>query len=119
MNQLRLVLLCLSLGACKTVTSPPVVEVATDCGSPALRDIAVHLLDDVTSALLSGSGWQGALAGIAARAGADGVAAVKCAVAEVLTKTDVQLTAKASMGPSEAARTQTLHDNALAYLAVP
>ena len=103
--------------SCKTITSPPVVSVVTDCGAPAIRDIAVHLLDDVTSALLVDGDWHAAVAAVAARAGADGLAAVKCAIADVLTRTTRQLTAKASMDVAEGARTQALHDRGVAWLA--
>ena len=117
MNILRALALCLALVSCKTITSPPVVQVATDCGSPALRDLAVHLLDDVTSAVLSGAGWEGAVAAVAARAGADGLAAVKCAIAEIIGQTSTQLAAKAAMDPAEAQRTQLLHDRAVQWQA--
>ncbi len=112
----------LLIGAsCKTpVTIPDPVHVlepvAADCGAPALRDLAAHLLDDVTSALLSGGDWHAALAAVAARAGADGLAAVKCAVSEVFFKSDQQLDYKALMDKAEVERTQLLHDRAGQYL---
>jgi hypothetical protein len=107
--------------SCKTpITVPdptPVVKtVAADCGAPALRDLASHLLDDVTSALLSGGDWRAALAAVAARAGADGLAAVKCAVAEVFSKSDAQLGYRGLMDKAEVDRTQLLHDRAGQYL---
>lgn len=108
-----LLALCVS---CTTVHVPPtVVAVAADCAAPAVRDLAVHLLDDVTSALLVTGDWRIALAAVAARAGNDGLAAVKCAVAEILGQTKAQLASKASMSPATAVRTQTLHDRALAW----
>jgi hypothetical protein len=103
--------------ACKTITSPTVTTVAADCGAPEIRDLAAHLLDDVTSALLATGDWRAALAAVAARAGADGLAAVKCAVSEILAKSSAQLAAKDSMDKAEAARTQLLHDRAAAFVA--
>jgi hypothetical protein len=116
MNLFRAFALCLALGSCKTITSPTVTNIAADCGSPALRDLASHLLDDVTSALLSGGDYRVALANVAARAGADGWAAVKCAVTEVFGQSKAQLLARASMDKATADRTQTLVDRAGTWL---
>ncbi len=108
--------------ACKTTapTSPIAtagVVIAADCGAPALRDLAAHLLDDVTSALLSGGDFRAALAAVAGRAGADGAAAVKCAVTELLGKADLQLSARARMEPDAVNRTEMLRDRATTWLA--
>lgn len=107
--------------SCKTPVSvndptPAVVAVAKDCGYPAVRDLAGHLLDDVTSALLSTGDWHAALAAVAARAGVDGYSAVKCAVAQVFKDTSEQLVLKAQMDEAAATRTWTLNARAGAYL---
>jgi hypothetical protein len=110
------VLVTASVMSCKTVPIPPtVVSVAADCGAPAIRDLATSLLDDVASALISKSGFEGALAAIETRVGADGKAAVKCAVEELLSKYDGRLAAK-TMGADDIALTQNARDNAAAWL---
>lgn len=108
--------------SCKTtgsidgpITSAP-VKIAVDCGAPAIRDIASHIVDDVASALLVSGDWHAALAAVAARAGVDGWSAVKCAIAEVLAKADVQLSARAEMSPDAVAFTIQLHDRAAQWL---
>ena len=111
--------LAYTLVSCSHVTStapPTITQVAVDCGLPAVRDLATHLLDDVLSGLVAAN-WEASLAAVAMRAGADGLAAVKCAVAEIFLKTDIQMTARAEMPDEAYARTQLLHERAFAYLA--
>ncbi len=106
-----------SVLSCKTVPIPPtVISVAADCGAPAIRDLATSLLDDVASALISKTGFAGALAAIEARAGANGKAAVKCAVEELIGKYNARLAAKANMTADDVALTQEARDNAAAWL---
>jgi len=120
-------LLCLvflgTVAGCKTTGSTPpgpisteAGQVAVDCGAPAIHDLAAHLVDDVASALITTGDWHAALAAVAVRAGNDGLAAVQCAVAEVLSRTSLQLEARASMDKDTGDRIQLMHDRALEYL---
>ena len=107
---------CKTTGTLPGPTTSAPVQIAVDCGAPAVRDLATHLLDDVASALLVSGDWHAALAAVAARAGADGWAAVKCAVGECLARADLQLSARAEMAADAADATQLRHDRALQWL---
>lgn len=115
-----------SLSGCATSTpttgpSPPIVGVLKDCGLPVVRDLAQHLLDDVASALVvsgtDANGWHAALLAIAARAGADGLSAVTCAVQELLAQAQAQLTARSRMDAATAAQLDLTVTRCQAWLA--
>jgi hypothetical protein len=101
-------------------TSAP-VQIAADCGAPAVRDIATHLVDDVASALLTSGDWHQALVNLGAtetqRLKTDAWPAIMCAVQEIGARTSLQLGAKASMNKDAADQTQQLHERAVQWAA--
>lgn len=101
------------------VASAP-TQIAVDCGVPVIRDEATHLVDDVASALETTANWQAALDALGAaqysRLKADTWPAIKCAVGEVLSRTDVQLAARALMDQDATESTQRRHDRAAQWL---
>jgi len=115
----------LALAACATTGTAPgpiasaPVQIAVDCGTPAVRDVALHLVDDVASALLTAGDWQQALANLGqtetARLKTDAWPAIACAVQEIGARTGLQLGARASMGQDAAEQTQALHDRAATW----
>jgi hypothetical protein len=117
-----LVLLCLEFAVVSCRTQGPlepggtVAGVAAECGAPAARDLAKNLLDDVASALIVSGDWRQALKNVAARAGANGLEAVSCAAEHLLADAEKKLTARASMKPETAQRTEVLRDRAKEWL---
>jgi len=107
-----------SAGTPGPVASAP-VQIAADCGAPAVRDAATHLVDDVASALLTAGDWQQALAKLGqeetARLKADAWPAILCAVQEIGARTGLQLAARASMGQDAVTQTETMHDRATSW----
>ena len=81
--------------SCKTAGTPKPVDVvisgAVDCAEEATRKTALHILDDAASALVTGD-WQGALADLASRFGAEGLA---CALGKI--RSDSTTASRAAM----------------------
>jgi len=102
-----------TIPSCKTTSVPgpssPATTVLKDCGIPAVRDLATHLLDDVASAVAvngpTEDAWKSALLTVAWRAGVDGLSAVVCAAQELLAQHQTQLAARGRMDAATAART--------------
>lgn len=110
-----------TLGGCQAApplppSIAPGIAIAADCGAPVVRDVATHLLDDVTSALMTTGDWRAALSAVAARAGDSGAEAVKCAVGDLLAQSSDQLALRARMEADAVDRTTLMHDRALTWL---
>lgn len=114
--------------SCKTVQ--PVVDevthVALDCGKPAIKDVALHLLDDVTSALVTADyagGIRGIVAGLVKgvaeaerqRALESAWSAAACAVDEVNSQAGTHL-AYGHMDPETQERQVLIRAHATAWL---
>jgi len=110
---------CATTGTPGPAASVP-AQIAADCGAPVLRDEATHLVDDVASALETSTDWQAALKALGNtqydRLKADTWPAIKCAVGEVLGRTDAQLAARSMMDEDAAKLTQRRHDRAAQWL---
>lgn len=101
---LAVAVMALAPAGCRT-TQPladDVTNIAADCGKPAVRDIALHILDDVTSALVTAdySGGiraivTGLISGVAEsakeRALSNAWEAAACSVEEIHRRTGVSL----------------------------
>lgn len=114
---------------CKTVNTPTIQDVghiAEDCARPAVHNIATHILDDVSSALIM-SDFSGGIVSIVAnllknvaiaeyeRAKADAWEAAKCAVVEIKKQTGVHL-GYGGMDFDTMARERLMHENASDWL---
>jgi hypothetical protein len=75
--------MALSCTSCKTTGGPgpvkTVISDVVDCTKDAVRETALHILDDAASALATG-GWQDALLDLAQRFGGD---ALSCALEKI------------------------------------
>jgi hypothetical protein len=92
----------LTFAGCKTTGFPDAGKIVADCGEPAVHNIAIHILDDVASALATANydgslkdeaqNIVGTLVGVeTSRAVEQAYEAIKCAVAEVQSNTSDHL----------------------------
>ncbi|MEP6651808.1 MAG: hypothetical protein ABJA82_00525 [Myxococcales bacterium] len=116
---------------CQTITGNPTVQdaghIVADCAAAEVHDIALHALDDVTTAIAE-TDYNGAIRDVAgrlitqltgtlgARAAGDVWQGIKCVVAEIQQKTNVQL-GYGKMAYGDAVRLQTMNQHANAWLA--
>ena len=128
--ELVVLAVCVSVWSSSCKTAAPVVDevthVALDCGKPAVRSVASHILDDVTSALVSAD-YSGGIRGIVAglikgvvaaerqRALEQAWEAAACAVDEVSHQAGTHL-AYGHMDPETEERQVLIRAHATAWL---
>lgn len=104
---------------CQNKPTPggPVGAIAADCLAEPVRNVATNLFDDVASAIMVTGDWKAAVAAVAARAGANGWEAVKCAVEWLVGDSEQKLFHRARMDDTTAARIELQRDRAREWLA--